>query len=208
MNLLVISSFLSAFLLTRVTSLRTAVSILAFQSAVVAAACVAIAFETGEVHMYVAAVLTILIKVGYMPYALNKIVTRMRGEREDNPILGPNRSSLASAFAVVLSYSLIDRALPGIVTRDALAASIALLLIGLLLIMTRRQAIMQIVGLITMENGIYLVGLSVVRGLPLVIEFGVFLDILVAVVILVVLTYQLKLSFLSTDTTQLRKLKG
>lgn len=208
MNLLVISSFLAAFLLTRVTSLRTAVSILAFQSSVVAAACVVIGFETGQVHMYLAAVLTILIKVGYIPFSLYKIVDRMRGEREDNPILGPNRSALASAFAIVLAYSLIDRALPGIVTRDALAASIALLLIGLLLIMTRRQAIMQIVGLITMENGIYLLGLSVVRGLPLVIEFGVFLDILVAGIVLVVLTYRLKLSFLSTDTTQLRKLKG
>lgn len=208
MNLLVISSFLTAFLLTRVTSLRTAVYILAFQSAIVAAACVTIGFETGQAHMYAAALLAILIKVGYIPYSLFKIVGRIPGEREDHPLLGPNRSSLAAAFAVVLAYSLIDRALPGIVTRDALAASIALLFIGLLLIMTRRQALMQIVGLITMENGIYLVGLSVVRGLPLVIEFGIFLDILVAVIILVLLTYRLKLSFLSTDTTQLRKLKG
>lgn len=208
MNSLVIFSFLAAFLLTRVTSLRTAVIILAFQSAVVASACVAIGFETGQLHMYLAALMTIVIKVGYIPYSLYQTVGRIRGEREDRPILGPNQSSLASALAIVLAYMLIDRALPGIVTRDSLAASIALFLIGLLLIMTRRQAVMQIVGLITMENGIYLLGLSVVQGLPLVIELGVFLDILVAVIVLVLLTYRLRVSFLSTDTTQLRNLKG
>jgi hydrogenase-4 component E len=207
-NLLVIASFLSAFLLMRVTSLRTAVSILLFQSIIVAASCAVVGLETGQTHMYIAALLTVVIKVGYIPYALFKIVGRLRREREEDPILDANRSSLAAATAVVLAYGLIDRALPGIVTRDVLAAAVALFLIGLLLIMVRRQAIMQIVGLITMENGIYLLGLSVVKGLPLVIEFGVFLDILVAVVVLVILTYRLKISFLTTDTSQLRKLKG
>lgn len=208
MDSLVIASFLTAFLLTRITSLRTAVSILVFQSVLVAAACAMIGFETGQTHMHLAAVLTVLIKVGAIPYALYEVAGRLRHEREDHPILGPNRSSLAAAMAVVLSYGVIDKALPGIVTRDVLAASIALMLIGLLLIMTRRQAIMQIVGLITMENGIYLVGLSVVNGLPLVIEFGIFLDIFIAVVVLVILTYRLKMAFASTDTSQLRKLKG
>jgi hydrogenase-4 component E len=74
--------------------------------------------------------------------------------------------------------------------------------------MTRRQALLQIVGLITMENGLYLVGLSVTKGLPLIIELGVFLDVLVAVAVLVILTYRLKRSFLSTDTSMLKKLKG
>ena len=67
---------------------------------------------------------------------------------------------------------------------------------------------MQIVGLATMENGIYLLGLSLTKGFPLVIEMGVFLDILIAVIILVILTGRLKLSFQTTDTTVLRKLRG
>ncbi|MCX7781476.1 MAG: hydrogenase [Negativicutes bacterium] len=208
MNVLVIVLFLSAFLLTRVTILRTAVIVLLLQSLAVAAACVVLGLETSQFHMYLAALLTIIIKAGYIPAALFKIVGRLRREREQNPILSPNYTSLTAALAIVLAYGLIDQALPGVVTRNALAAAIALLLIGLLIIMVRRQAVMQIVGLITMENGIYLLGLSVVKGLPLVIEFGVFLDILVAAVVLVILTYRLKISFLSTDTTQLRKLKG
>ena len=73
---------------------------------------------------------------------------------------------------------------------------------------TRRQALLQIVGLIMMENGLYLLGLSITRGLPLIIEFGVFFDVLVAVIVLGILTYRLKLSFMTTDTTVLQKLKG
>jgi hydrogenase-4 component E len=205
--LIIILLFL-AILLSRVTSLKTAVNILLLQSALVALACAFVAAETGEMHTYIAAALTFIIKAGLIPYALFRIVRMLRREREANPIISPNHSVMVAGIMIVLAYGLIDKALPGIVSRDALAAAVAMMLIGLTLIMTRRQAVLQIVGLITMENGLYLVGLSVTKGLPLIIELGVFLDVLVAVVVLVILTYRLKRSFLSTDTSMLKKLKG
>ncbi|MBP1764615.1 MAG: hypothetical protein H6Q65_1673 [Firmicutes bacterium] len=208
MNLLTVLLLFTAMVLSRVSNLRTAVKILLFQSIMVTAACLQAGWNTGEAHMYIAAVLTVLIKAGLIPFALFRVVKILRRERESNPILGPNISFVASAILIVLSYWLIDRQLPGVVSRDALAASVSLVLIGLLLIMTRRQAVMQIIGLITMENGLYLLGLSVTMGLPLVIELGIFLDVLVAVVVLVILTYRLKLSFMTTDTSVLKKLKG
>ena len=208
MNLLTILLLLTALLLLRVSNLRTAVSILLAQSVMVTVACLMLGWNTGEIHMYVAALLTVLIKSGLIPYALFRVVKILRHEREANPILGPNYSSLAAAMLIFLAYWLIDRQLPGVVSRDALAASVSLTLIGLLIIITRRQAVMQIVGLITMENGLYLLGLSVTRGLPLIIELGIFLDVLVAVVVLVILTYRLKLSFMTTDTSALKKLRG
>jgi len=207
-NLLTVLLLFTAMVLSRVSNLRTAVKILLFQSIMVTAACLQAGWNTGEAHMYIAAVLTVLIKAGLIPFALFRVVKILRRERESNPILGPNISFVASAILIVLSYWLIDRQLPGVVSRDALAASVSLVLIGLLLIMTRRQAVMQIIGLITMENGLYLLGLSVTMGLPLVIELGIFLDVLVAVVVLVILTYRLKLSFMTTDTSVLKKLKG
>lgn len=208
MNLLTVLLLFTAMVLSRVSNLRTAVKILLFQSIMVTAACLQAGWNTGEAHMYIAAVLTVLIKAGLIPFALFRVVKILRRERESNPILGPNVSFVASAILIVLAYWLIDRQLPGVVSRDALAASVSLVLIGLLLIMTRRQAVMQIIGLITMENGLYLLGLSVTMGLPLVIELGIFLDVLVAVVVLVILTYRLKLSFMTTDTSVLKKLKG
>lgn len=198
----------SALLLTRVTELRTAVALLLWQAVMITAACVVSGIEHGEVHLYIAALLTGVIKVGLIPYALLRIVAHLKREREVRPILSPNASAVAAGLAIVLAYALVDQGLPALAGRDVLAAALAITLIGLLLIMTRRQAVLQIVGLMTMENGLYLVGLSITKGLPLVIELGVFFDVLVAVVVLVILTYRLKTSFLSTDTSMLKKLKG
>lgn len=208
MDLLTIALMAAVFVLTRVTKLRTAVHIFVFQSGLIALACLVSGGETGEVHFYLAALFTVVIKVGIIPYFLYHIVSRLRREREDRPLWGPNASSLGAAAAIVLAYGFISQVLPGVVSRETLAAAAALVLIGLELIMTRRQALLQIVGLNTMENGLYLLGLSMTKGLPLIIELGIFLDVMVAVVVLVILTYRLKISFLSTDTSKLQKLKG
>jgi len=208
MNILTILLLFTTLLLTRVSELKTAVRIIAIQSLMLALACTIVGIETGEVQTYVAAVLTVIIKAGFLPYVLIKIVATLQQEHEDHPILSFNYSSLVACIAIVLAYGLIDQALPGAGSRDALATAVAMTLIGLLLIMTRRQAVMQIMGIITMENGIYLVGLSVTKGFPLIIELGVFFDVLVAVRVLGILTYRLKLAGLSTDTSILKKLKG
>lgn len=208
MDILTVALLLSALLLTRITVLRTAVHVLTAQSLFVALACIAVGLGNGGLHTYIAAGLTLLIKGGVIPYTLHGVVRRLRRETESNPLLSANYSSLIAAGCVALTYAAFDRTLPGTLTRDTLAASFALVLIALLLIVTRRQAVMQIIGLITLENGLYLLGLSITGGLPLIIELGIFLDVLLAAVILIILTYRLKLSFASTDTSALKKLRG
>ena len=207
MNLLTVLLLFTAFVLTRVSNLRLAVKLLLVQSVAVAAACLWSGIESEATNTYVAAFLTVIIKAGIMPYALLRIVKRLRDERENHPILSPNMTSLAAALVLAVTYGLMEQALPG-VSRDILSGALALFLIGLLMMITRRQAILQIIGLIMMENGLYLLGLSMTKGLPLIIEMGVFFDVLVAVIVLVILTWRLKLSFSTTDTTVLRKLKG
>ncbi len=108
----------------------------------------------------------------------------------------------------LLSYMVLDGLLPQALGRDILATSMFMIMTGLTLIVMRSRAIMQMIGLITMENGIYLLGLIMTEGLPLIIELGIFLDVLIAVVILVILTSRLRLSFKTTDTNVLDKLKG
>lgn len=207
MNLLTVLLLFTAFLTTRVSSLRLGIQILLIQSVAVAAACVWSGIEAEAFHTYIAAVLTVVIKVWMIPYALFRVVRRLRDERETKPILSPNQTSLAAALVLAVAYGLMDEALPG-VSRDILSGALSLFLIGLLIMITRRQAVLQIIGLIMMENGLYLLGLSMTKGLPLIIEFGVFFDVLVAVIVLGILTWRLKLSFQTTDTTVLRKLKG
>ena len=207
MNLLTVLLLFTAFLITRVASLRLSIQILMVQSVAVAVACVWSGLEAEAFHTYIAAILTVVIKVWMIPYALFRVVKRLRDERESNPILSPNQTSLAAALVLAVAYGFLDEALPG-VSRDILAGALAVFLIGLLIMITRRQAVLQIIGLIMMENGIYLLGLSMTKGLPLIIEFGVFFDVLIAVIVMGILTWRLKLSFMTTDTSVLRKLKG
>jgi hydrogenase-4 component E len=206
-NLLTVLLLFTAFLITRVSSLRLGIQILLVQSIAVAVACVWSGIEAETVHTLIAALLTVVIKAWLIPYALFRVVKRLRDEQETKPILSPNQTSLAAALVLAVTYGVMDQALPG-VSRDILSGALALFLIGLLIMITRRQAVLQIIGLIMMENGLYLLGLSMTKGLPLIIEFGVFFDILVAVIVLGILTWRLKLSFQTTDTTVLRKLKG
>lgn len=204
MTLLTVLLLAGAVILTRVSSLRTAVGILGFQSVMVALACLIIGLKTGEFHMYIAAVLTAVIKVGLIVYSLWKVTLQLKNERE---IANFNVSFLLAILAIIASYGFVSQALPQ-VPGETLGAAIALTVIGLLMIIARSQAIMQVVGLITMENGLYLLGLSITKGLPLIIEMGIFFDILVAVVVLVILTHRLKYSFETTDTSILNELKG
>lgn len=210
MNFLVIVLLFVVFLQTRIMDLRRAIICLSVQSAVIALACFISGIAHGEgIHIYAPGLLTIIVKVLLVPYAMLRLVSKLADERELISEINVNYSTAASAVFLVLSYLIVDKMLPGVEGRDILALSIVMILTGLTLIVMRSRAIMQMVGLITMENGIYLLGMmAMTEGLPLVIEMGIFLDVLIAVMVLVILTNRLRLSFMTTDTNVLRKLKG
>ena len=88
-----------------------------------------------------------------------------------------------------------------------LSVSIAMMLIGLFIMMTRKKAITQIVGLLTMENGVFLSGLSITYGMPMIVEVGIFFDILVAVLILGVFIFRINRTFESISIDSLRSLR-
>ena len=207
MNELVIFLILAVLLQTRIMDLRRSVYCLAFQSGLLACACLIVGLVHGGVHL-VPALLTLLIKVFFIPGAILRLIGKLTDEREIVSDINVNYSTLAAAFFLVVGYVLIDGIGAAPASRDVIAASIFMILTGLSLMVMRKRAIMQMCGLITMENGIYLLGLFVTEGLPLIVELGVFLDVLIAVVVLVILTSRMSLSFMTTDTTVMKKLKG
>ena len=207
MNELVIFLILAVLLQTRIMDLRRSVYCLAFQSGLLACACLIVGLVHGGVHL-VPALLTLLIKVFFIPGAILRLIGKLTDEREIISDINVNYSTLAAAVFLVMGYALVDGLGAAAFSRDVIAASIFMILTGLSLMVMRKRAIMQICGLITMENGIYLLGLFVTEGLPLIVELGVFLDVLIAVVVLVILTSRMSLSFMTTDTTVMKKLKG
>ena len=207
MNELVIFLILAVLLQTRIMDLRRSVYCLAFQSGLLACACLIVGLVHGGVHL-VPALWTLLIKVFFIPGAILRLIGKLTDEREIVSDINVNYSTLAAAVLLVMGYVLVDGLGAAAFSRDVIAVSIFMILTGLSLMVMRKRAIMQICGLITMENGIYLLGLFVTEGLPLIVELGVFLDVLIAVVVLVILTSRMSLSFMTTDTTVMKKLKG
>lgn len=209
MEYLVVSLMFIVFLQTRFSELRRATLCLSVQSALIAAACLVVGLSHGGgLHGWLPGLLTIGVKVIFIPYAILRVVRQLRDEREIVSDSNVNYSTAFSAGSLALSYMVLDGLLPQALERDILATSMFMIMTGLTLIVMRSRAIMQMIGLITMENGIYLLGLIMTEGLPLIIELGIFLDVLIAVVILVILTSRLRLSFKTTDTNVLDKLKG
>ena len=210
MEYLVVSLMFIVFLQTRFMELRRATLCLAVQSALIAAACLVIGLSHGGgLHGLLPGLLTIGVKVLFIPAAILRTVKGLRDEREIVSDINVNYSTAVAACSLALGYMVIDGLLPQAEEgRDILATSMFMIMTGLTLIVMRSRAIMQMIGLITMENGIYLLGLIMTEGLPLIIELGIFLDVLIAVVILVILTSRLRLSFRTTDTNVLDKLKG
>ncbi len=209
MEYLVVLLIFVVFLQTRVMDLSRSVYCLAFQSGIIACACIVSGLAAGDdIHAILTGILTLAIKVVFIPGAMIRLIGKIKDQREIVSDINVNYSTLAAAAFLVLGYIIVDRMMPGVIGRDIIAAAILMIMTGLALMVLRKRAIMQMCGLITLENGIYLLGLLVTEGLPLVVELGVFLDVLIAVVVLVILTNRMSLSFMTTDTTVMRKLKG
>lgn len=209
MEYLVVFLVLVVFLQTRITNLKRAVICLGSQSFIIAIACFVLGLSSSHgIHALLPGLLTLVVKVLFIPGAVYRLVGKLKNEREILSASNVNYSTMAAALFLVLGYVIVERLLPGSAGRDIIAASILMIMTGLSLMVLRKRAIIQIVGLITLENGIYLLGLLMTEGLPLVVELGVFLDVLIAVVVLVILTSRMRLSFMTTDTSVMKKLKG
>ncbi|MBE6091998.1 MAG: hydrogenase [Selenomonas sp.] len=208
MEYLVVLLLAVVYFQTRVMELKRSVVCLMAQSAIIACACLLAGLNHGLMHALIPFALTLGVKVLFIPMAMLKLIKRITDEREIFSDINVNYSTMAAAAFLVFGYVLGSRFMLDPLARDFFAATIMMIMTGLALMVMRKRAILQMCGLITLENGIYLLGLIITEGLPLVVELGVFLDVLIAVVVLVILTNRMSLSFMTTDTTVMRKLKG
>ena len=208
MEYLVVLLLAVVYFQTRVMELKRSVVCLMAQSAIIASACLLAGLNHGLMHALIPFALTLGVKVLFIPMAMLKLIKRITDEREIFSDINVNYSTMVAAAFLVFGYVLGSRFMLDPLARDFFAATIMMIMTGLALMVMRRRAILQMCGLITLENGIYLLGLIITEGLPLVVELGVFLDVLIAVVVLVILTNRMSLSFMTTDTTVMRKLKG
>ena len=168
-----------------------------------------VAFMIGEAHLYVAAILTFMTKGILLPVFLRRIVRQIKLTHDVEPYINNALSLTISGILVGVVYaSLREGIFVTGFSRNVLQISIAVILIGLFIMITRRKALTQVIGLLFMENGLFLAGFSLTFGMPLIVELGVLFDMLMGVIILGIFTIQIKRAFTSSDLDKLTILKG
>jgi hydrogenase-4 component E len=190
--------------------LLTNIRLFAVQSLFLAGIAAVVAYAHHASHVYVVAVLTIVGKVLFLPWLLNRLVLRIQITQEIEPLLNAPTSMLVCGGLTLLGY-IVARPFTSLerLGNNTLAVAIALLLTGLFLMINRRKAITQVLALLTIENGVTLAAAALTSyGMPLVVELGIFFDVLVAVMVLGILVYRIRESFASMDTSKLNQLRG
>lgn len=160
-------------------------------------------------HLYISAVLTLALKVFVLPYILYVLIHRLKIHKEVEDMVNIPIMMLIGIALVIFSYNLTApiRELSTLVTRSTLAVALATVMLGLLMMITRRKAVTQIIGFLAMENGLFFAATSATYGMPLVVELGVALDLLIAAFIFGIFFFQIRTTFDSLDLKEMEKLK-
>jgi len=185
------------------------INLLAVQGALLFFATVLLAARTGAGHLYLSAALTLTLKVIFLPWLLHRLIRRLDVYWDTESLLNPTGTMLVGVLVVVFSFGLAQpvSALASTATRSAIGIAVAVVLIAFLTLITRRKAISQVVGFLSMENGLFFGAMSATYGMPMIVEFGVALDVLVAVLVLGVFFFQIREQFDSLDLEHLESLK-
>lgn len=200
----------TSFLIVGGRRVDTAIRVIIMQGVLLTAATVTLGLVTGGHEVYFAALLTLIVKAGIIPYVLHWVQGRVQTDRETKSFVNIKMSLVICSALVVLAAAVTGRVLGDapVLTATALPTAVSMMLIGLFIMVSRKLAVMQILGLLVMENGIYLAGIGTATGLPLVVELGIFLDFLVGVLIMGILTFRINQTFDHVDTDNLKNLRG
>ena len=183
------------------------------QSFLLGAIAGAIAWYNHAPHIYIAAGMTILVKAILVPILLERLVERIDIHHEIAPIVNVPLSIVISGALTLVAYMVGEsfyhpEAGDASLGHNTLAVAISLFLIGFFMMVNRRKALSQVLALLTLENGVFLAAICLTYGMPLIVELGVFFDVLVAVLVLGILVFRIRESFESMDVSKMRRLRG
>jgi len=212
-SLLAIASLLLSFVMLGSRWLKNYLYAFAAESWAIAALSAIIGFYGGYPELYLIAILTLLFRGLLLPYLIWRIIRRLEVDREIHEILQPSSGLVIGAlfvmFALAVSYRIsAEFHLELTVAVLALTVMLSMKLIGFLMLAVRHEAISQILGLLVLENGIFLGSQILVPGMPLLIELVILFDLLIVVACFGVLVRYLLALVGTTSTLQLKRLVG
>ncbi|KAB2945044.1 MAG: hypothetical protein OIN84_20480 [Candidatus Methanoperedens sp.] len=209
MQLLIAFILVSTFMILGSTRLYSCVRAFGIQSFLLACVAGIVAYSTGKYDIYIVALLTLIIKSAVIPYIFIYIIREIKVKREIELYVNISPSLIIGGTLVVISYYLIRSiSIISELSSLALSASMSLVSIGLFIMISRKKALMQMLGILIMENGLFLGAISLTNGMPLLVELGIFFDVLIGVLIMGILIFRINKTFESIDTDLLKNLIG
>jgi hydrogenase-4 component E len=208
-HLLGASVLLLSFALLYQRRLFALIKMFAIQSAALAAAAAWQGYIQDAPHLYVTAVLALSMKAIVIPVALHRIIIRLNIERNVDTALGVGPTMIAGVSLVTLSILLVLPVTADVtaLTREDLALALSVVLLGLLTMITRRNAVGQVVGFMSLENGLILAAVGV-EGMPLVVEMLVAFAVMVAFIIFGIFFFHIRERFDTLDLHNLETFRG
>jgi hydrogenase-4 component E len=208
-NLLAAILLLIVFAMLSQRRILSLINLFAWQGLVLTVSTFVVAYSTGQRHLYYSAALTLLLKVLVLPWLLHRLIRKLNVRWDVETLINIPTTMLVGIALVIFAFNLAApiSQLSESITRGLIGIALASVLLSLLMMITRRKAISQVVGFLAMENGLFFAATSATHGMPLVVELGIALDVLVATFIFGIFFFQIRETFDSLDITHMEKLK-
>ena len=200
---------LVAFAMLSQRRVLSLIRLFTLQGAALVAAAAVMAYATGQPHLYYSAALTFVLKVLLLPWILHRLIDRLDVKWDVEPLINIPTTMLIGIVLVIFAFSLAApiSQLSASVARSTLGIALASVLLSFMMMITRARAIPQVIGFLAMENSLFFAAISATYGMPMIVELGIALDVLVGAVILGVFMFQIREQFDSLDIRHLEKLK-
>jgi len=172
-------------------------------------ATVTVAYLTSQPHLFYSAGITLVLKVMLIPTMLHRVIDRLDVRWDVEPLINIPTTMLIGIVLVVFAFNL---ALPisqlsSSIARSTLGIALACVLLSFMMMIVRAKALPQVIGFLAMENGLFFAATSATNGMPMIVELGIALDVLVGALILGVFMFQIREQFDSLDIRHLERLK-
>ncbi|CAG9187037.1 formate hydrogenlyase [Cupriavidus pinatubonensis] len=208
-NLLGAVLLILAFAMIAQRRILSLIHLFTLQGITLALATAVVGYVTAQPHLYLSSGLTLALKVFLIPYLLHRIIDRLQIRWDVETLINIPTTMLIGILVVIFAFNL---AMP--ITRlslklasGTLGIALACVLLSFLMMITRSKAVPQVIGFLAMENGLFFAATAATYGMPMVVELGIALDVLIGVLILGVFMFQIRAQFDSLDIRNLEQLK-
>ena len=208
-NLLASTLLILAFAMISQRRILSLIHLFTAQGATLVAATLVVGYATDQPHLYLSAGITLVVKVILIPLLLHRVINRLNVRWDVETLINIPTTMIIGIVLVIFAFDLalpISR-LSATIAHGTLGIALACVLLSFLMMITRAKAVPQVIGFLSMENGLFFAATSATYGMPMVVELGIALDVLVGILILGVFMFQIREQFDSLDISHLEKLK-